>query len=75
MQCGHEARNGFAAYDGVYRISESEEGMMKMEMIMMSINESWVWLGPLLVICFGTELIAQVIDIFTAEDVESAEVN
>jgi len=48
---------------------------MKMEMIMMSINESWVWLGPLLVICFGTELIAQVIDIFTAEDVESAEVN
>ena len=39
----------------------------KMEMIMMSINESWIWLGPLLVVCFGTALIAQVIDIFTAE--------
>ena len=36
-----------------------------MEMIMMSINESWIWLGPLLVICFGTALIAQVIDLFT----------
>jgi len=37
-----------------------------MEMIMMSINESWIWLGPLLVVCFGTALIAQVIDLFTA---------
>jgi len=36
-----------------------------MEMIMMGINESWIWLGPLLVICFGTALIAQVIDLFT----------
>ena len=36
-----------------------------MEMIMMGINESWMWLGPLLVICFGTALIAQVVDVFT----------
>ena len=40
---------------------------------MMSINESWIWLGPLLVVCFGTALIAQVVDLFTAEDAESAE--
>jgi len=39
-----------------------------MEMIMMGINESWIWLGPLLVVCFGTALIAQVIDLFTAEE-------
>ena len=35
-----------------------------MEMIMMSINESWVWLGPLLLVCFGIVLIAQVVDVF-----------
>lgn len=44
-----------------------------MEMIMMSINESWIWLGPLLVVCFGTALIAQIVDVFTAEDAEDAE--
>ena len=43
----------------------------KMEMIMMSINESWVWLGPLLVFCFVVVLIAQVVDVFTAEDAEN----
>lgn len=41
-------------------------------MIMLSINESWVWLGPVLVVCFGVVLIAQVIDVFTAEDVEES---
>jgi len=35
-----------------------------MEMIMMSINESWIWLGPLLVVCFGIALFAVVVDIF-----------
>ena len=39
-----------------------------MEMIMVGINESWVWLGPLLVVCFGAALIAQVVDVFTAEE-------
>ena len=38
-----------------------------MEMIMMSINESWVWLGPLLVICFVIALIAQVGDMWKEE--------
>ena len=43
-----------------------------MDMIMMSINESWVWLGPMLAVCFGIVLIAQVVDVFTAEDAETA---
>ncbi len=38
-----------------------------MEMIMMSINESWIWLGPLLVVCFGTALIAQIGDMWKQE--------
>ena len=39
-----------------------------MEIIMMSINESWIWLGPLLVICFGVVLVMQIVDVFTAEE-------
>lgn len=34
-----------------------------MEAIMASINESWHWLGPLLLVCFGTILVAVAWDI------------
>jgi len=39
-----------------------------MEIIMMNINENWIWLGPLLVICFGVVLVMQIVDVFTAEE-------
>ena len=35
-----------------------------MESIILAINESWVWLGPLQAICWGTAAIAVAIDIF-----------
>jgi len=47
---------------------KTHKGLIKMEIIMMSINESWIWLGPLLVICFGVVLVMQIVDVFTAEE-------
>ena len=35
-----------------------------METIMMSINESWHWLGPWLVISLGTACVALIIDMY-----------
>ena len=35
-----------------------------MEMIMMGINESWIWLGPLLIFCLFLMLQHVVADIF-----------
>jgi len=35
-----------------------------MEEIILAINESWRWLGPLQIICWGTALIALMVDIF-----------
>jgi len=57
---------GFLIVNSQSKIVNSK-GLMKMEMIMMSINESWIWLGPMLVVCFGVVLIAQIIDIFNDE--------
>ena len=43
-----------------------------MEMIMMGINESWIWLGPLLIFCLFLMLQRVVADIFRGfvEDVK-----
>ena len=35
-----------------------------MEIILKAINESWWWLGPWQLICWGTALIALVVEIF-----------
>jgi len=35
-----------------------------MEAVILGINQNWMWLGPLLVICFGTALIWLCVDIF-----------
>jgi len=35
-----------------------------MKYLMIAINKSWVWLGPYLLVCLGTALIAQVVEIF-----------
>jgi len=35
-----------------------------METLIILINKSWIWLGPLLVLCFGVALIWLCVDIF-----------
>jgi len=35
-----------------------------METLIMLINKNWMWLGPLLVLCFGAVLIYLCVDIF-----------
>ena len=38
-----------------------------MQYIMMAINESWFWLGPLLIICLGVMAIATAVEIYRDE--------
>ncbi|HUU40977.1 MAG TPA: hypothetical protein VMW42_08555 [Desulfatiglandales bacterium] len=38
-----------------------------METIMMAINESWIWLGPLLIITLGMGLIGLIADLIRTE--------
>lgn len=36
-----------------------------MPYVIMAINESWIWLGPLLLVCFGIMIVAVVVDLFS----------
>ena len=46
-----------------------------MEMIMMGINESWIWLGPLLIFSLFLMLQCVVVDIFRGLVKELKELN